>query len=109
MKKEFTLNLSYFKQGDDLFRAMNSTKEDAEAFLAHASALEASVACLRKMASLAKEGLASIDYADVHFIGVICEEEAVEELMNSGWLSLEESYDEDIECCTGDCDNCKEN
>ena len=97
--KYYELWLPYFKQGDDLHSQWKprdgKERTSKEAFLAHASLLEAAASQLKKVAEHTGRGLRIID-ADTHYIGVECPEDLGEVLVKEGLLSPEPFEDEDL-------------
>jgi hypothetical protein len=71
MKKEYRLNLFYFKQGEDLACALEHFPgEPAKALLDHSEMLEAAADSLRTISRYVRKGLIKIVDAQAHFIYV---------------------------------------
>lgn len=78
--KQYELDLSYWKKGDDLQHARSQTNSDVEAFRLHAAQLRGAAETLDQMAALAADGLVKIDNADTHMISLEVDEATAEKL-----------------------------
>mgnify|MGYP001564782542 CR=1 FL=1 len=86
MIKDYILQLPYFKQGDDLYFAKQSTDNDADAFVAHAELMQETANILKTMASKSKEHNLKIVDCDTHFISVSVDQEIGDILVKDGLL-----------------------
>lgn len=93
--KTYTLQLPYFKQGDDLNNYLEETDNNiAEAFELHSAQLESAADTLSMLAHIASENEMEID-ADTHFISITCTDK-VAELIRSEDIEIQEvTEDED--------------
>lgn len=91
--KEYTLELPYFKKGDDISFCLRETKSVSEAFLMHADHMEAAAAMCRRIAEFPE---LEVD-ADCHMIWVKGPQEILDKLVAEDLLSVTEWDDEEDE------------
>ena len=88
----FDIHLPYYKQGDDLHRAQESSDSDQEAFRDHADCLRYATEILTELGNFEN---VRISAADTHMISVTTEHpDSIEALRNADWAQKDMFYDE---------------
>lgn len=100
--KTYTLELPYFKKGDDVGFCLSKTKSVSEALLMHAENMDAAAALCRRVAEFPELEIE----ADCHFIWVKGPQEILDKLVAEETLCVEDFGDD--EDCDGNCEGCPE-
>lgn len=84
MSKERTveIHLGYYKQGDDLYHCIENSKNFVEAFRSHATVMNSVAVHLNKVADMIESHKVEIG-ADTHYIGLTCDEELAQKLIDA--------------------------
>ena len=91
--KIYEVNLPIFKRGDDLHWARENTSSDVEAFRLYAQHLKESADIMDKFATLAADGVLTLEDANCHMIVVSTTEEVAEKFKDN----LDREMFEDLE------------
>jgi len=97
-KRTISINLAYYKQGDDMEGCLKISKNGEEAFRNHA-VLMASVAYhLNRVADMVKDHDVEIS-ADTHMIEITCDEDLAQRLLDVKLADegFDDEVDEDLE------------
>jgi Pyruvate/2-oxoacid:ferredoxin oxidoreductase delta subunit len=102
--RTISIDLPYFKKGDDLQHHLENTSSLPEAFRQHAKMLSCAVEQLNTIANvLEKHSDQEIEVnADTHMIWIYCPEEVAEVLVKQELGSYDEWDEEECEEC-GEC------
>jgi len=90
--KTVEIHLGYFKQGDDLHSCVEDVGNRVLAINALANRLETVVEHLDEIYEIVRDKEIEIE-ADTHYIGITCEDEVAQELVDAG-LAYFPEYEE---------------